>query len=91
MPDKDIVLNGHAFADEGVAGDFAIFADDGVFLDLDEGADFGVFADFAAVEVDEVVDLDIFAEFYICGYLFQNKFTAETLRAQRIYFFPFRK
>ena len=68
VADEDIVLDGHAFADEGVAGDLAVPADGGVFLDLDEGADLGVVADRAAVEVDELRELDIFPELDVRGY-----------------------
>ena len=61
MADKDIVFDGHAFADKGVAGYFAVFADKSVFLNLDKGTDFGVVANGAAIEVDEVVDLNVLA------------------------------
>src|SRR6266568_6745657 len=42
VPDEDVVLNGYAFTDEGVAGDLAVAPDPGVLLDLDKCADLGV-------------------------------------------------
>jgi hypothetical protein len=45
-----------------------------------------VVTDTAAVEVDEVVNLDIFTEFHIRGYLFHDLFTTEARRSQRIFF-----
>src|SRR5207237_1285299 len=70
MTDADLVLDGDAFADEAVRGDFAASANAGVFLDLDEGADLGVVADGAAVEVDEgsVVDLHPLAKLDVRRY-----------------------
>src|ERR1035441_5107189 len=67
VADEDVVFNGDAFADEGVAGDFAIAADSGVFLDFDKGADLGVVADLAAVEVDELREFYVLAEFDVGG------------------------
>ena len=49
VADEDLVLYGHAFADEGVALDLAVPADGGVFLYLDKGADLGAVADGATV------------------------------------------
>ena len=72
VADEDFVFDGDAFADEGVALDLAVFADGGVFLYFDEGADLGIVADGAAVEVDEVVELDVFAKDNVRCYLFHN-------------------
>jgi hypothetical protein len=44
-----------------MAGDLAPPADGGVLLDLDEGADLRVVADFAAIQVDELREFDVFA------------------------------
>jgi hypothetical protein len=55
-----------------MAGDFAVFADRCIFLDFNEGADLGIVTNGAAVEVDEVVNLDTFAKFYIWCDLFHN-------------------
>ena len=65
VADENGVFDGHAFAEEGVAGDFAMGADLHAFLDFDESANFGVVADFAAVKIHEGEDLDILAEFDI--------------------------
>src|SRR5690606_10031907 len=54
MADEDAVLDGHAFANEAVAGNLAILADDGVALDFDERADAAARADATPVEVDEI-------------------------------------
>ena len=43
------VFDGHAFADEGVAGNLAAPANLGVFLDFDESANLGVIANGATV------------------------------------------
>ena len=61
MTDEDVVFDRHAFADERVAGDLAVLSDLGVLLNLDKGADLGVVADLAAVEVDELGELDVLA------------------------------
>jgi len=62
VADKDIVLNGHTFADKGVAGDFAVLADDGVFLNLYKSPNLGIGADVATIEIDEFGQLDVFAK-----------------------------
>ena len=77
VADEDLVLDGHALADESVALDLAVPADGDVFLDFDEGADLGAVADGAAVEVDEVVQLDVFAKDDIRSDFFHVLFTAE--------------
>ena len=68
MPNEDIVLDGYAFAYKGMAGDLAVFAYGGVFLDFYKGANLGVIADGAAVEVDEVGELYVMAEFDVVRY-----------------------
>ncbi|EGE59471.1 hypothetical protein RHECNPAF_2190073 [Rhizobium etli CNPAF512] len=54
VADKNAVLERHAFAEEGVAGDFAVFADDDVFLDFNEGADARSRANRAAVQIHKI-------------------------------------
>jgi hypothetical protein len=49
MSDKDVVLDGDALANEGVARDFAVAAHTRVLLNLDKRPDFGVVTDFTAV------------------------------------------
>ena len=73
VTDEDLVLDGDALADEGMALNLAVPADDGIFLDFDEGADLGAVADGAAVEVDEIVQLNVLSEddiwsdsFHVC-------------------------
>ena len=63
MSDEDVVLDVHAFANEGVTGDFATLADRCVFLDFDKCADLGLVADFAAVNVDKPENFTSFPSF----------------------------
>ena len=65
MADEHVILDGHAFADEGVAGDLAPPANAGILLNLDEGADLGFVADLAAIEIDELRKLDVFPELHV--------------------------
>src|SRR5438876_9104588 len=65
VADEDVVLDGHAFANERVAGDLAVLADVRVLLNFDKGTDLGVVAYFAAIEVDEPRQLDAFAQLHI--------------------------
>ena len=67
MSDEDVVLDGHAFTDEAVAGDLAVLSDSGPFLYFDERPYFGVVADFTAIEVHEVLDLYVVPKFYVRG------------------------
>src|SRR5436190_2474053 len=65
VPDEDVVLDRHALADERVAGDLAVLSDPGVLLNLDEGADLRVVPDFAAVEIDELRELDALTQLHV--------------------------
>ena len=65
VADEDLILNGDALTDKSVALNFAVSADSGVFLYLDEGANLGAVTDGAAVEIDEIVELDIVAQLYV--------------------------
>jgi len=65
VADENGVFDGDAFAEEGVARDFAMGADFHAFLNFHESANLGVVADFAAVEIDEGKDLDMVADFDI--------------------------
>jgi hypothetical protein len=62
VPHEDFVLDCHAFADKGVALDLAPRANHGILLDLDERSEPGVVADLAAIEVNERVQADVFAQ-----------------------------
>src|SRR2546425_6701390 len=59
VADEDVVLDRHAFTDEGVARNLAPPADLRIFLDLDERPDLRFVADLAAVQVDELRELDV--------------------------------
>src|SRR5580704_297159 len=54
MADKDVVFNGHAFTDEGVARYLAALADARVLLDFDERSNLGFVANFASIKIDEL-------------------------------------
>ena len=62
VTDEDLVFNGHAFADEGVAGNLAVASDRDAFLNLDERADPGAVPDLTTVEIDEVVNVYVATE-----------------------------
>jgi hypothetical protein len=63
VADEDLIFNVDAFADKAVARDFAVPADARALLNLDERTYRRAVADFAAVEVYEVVDSNAVAEF----------------------------
>src|SRR5262249_2668306 len=65
VTDKDFVLDRNTFADESVARDFAASPDAGSFLNLDEGADSAFIANFAAVQIYEMIDDDVVTQFDI--------------------------
>jgi homogentisate 1,2-dioxygenase len=54
VSDKDVVLDGYAFADKGMTGDLAAFADISVLLYLDKGSNLRLVSDLTAVEVNEL-------------------------------------
>ena len=62
MTHEDLILDRHALADKGVAGDLAAGADHRVFLDFHEGANARFVADPAAVKINEAVDRDVFSQ-----------------------------
>src|SRR2546428_1132789 len=59
VADEDVILDRHAFTDEGVARNLAAPADLRILLDLDERPDLRFVADLAAVQVDELRELDV--------------------------------
>ena len=67
MADKNIVLQGHPFANERVAGNFASVANFDPFLNFDKRANLHVIPNFTTIEIGEAVKPDIFAQFYIGG------------------------
>src|SRR5215472_589970 len=58
MSDEDVVFDGHAFADEGMARNLAILPNGRVLLNFDERANLGVLSNFAAVKINEFGKLD---------------------------------
>jgi hypothetical protein len=68
MTYKDLVFQGHPFTDEGVTGDFTTVPDFCPFLNLDKGANLDIVADFTSVQIDEILQPDISAQFDVGGY-----------------------
>lgn len=66
VADEHLVLDGHALANEGVAGNFDRAAEADILLNFDERADFGIIADLAAIEIYESEDSNVLAELDIC-------------------------
>ena len=62
MSDKHVVFDRHSFANEGVTRNLAALADDGILLDLDKRADLGFVPNFAAIEVNEFREPDVFPQ-----------------------------
>ena len=62
MSDEYLGLDGHAFADEGMARDLATSANSRALLNLDKRADLCLVPNFAAIKVDESKDLDVATE-----------------------------
>src|SRR5713226_4202521 len=54
MPHEHAIADGDAFADERMAGDFAIASHNGASLDLDKCPHFGAIPDGASVQVHEI-------------------------------------
>jgi hypothetical protein len=67
VTDEDILFQGHAFANETMAGNFTAMADARALLDFHKGADFHVVANFATVKVGKGKEPDIFAQLHIGG------------------------
>src|ERR1700693_2999188 len=78
MADENVVLNGDAFTDKRVAGNFAAPADPGIFLNFNKRADFRFISNFTSIHVDELGELDVFSELHIRGnaYEFFSSVTA---------------
>jgi len=65
VPHKNFRLDGHAFADKGVARYFAALANLRAFLHFNEWADLCFIADLAAIQIYERVNPDITPKLYI--------------------------
>lgn len=81
MTDKAVIFNMDTFTDKGMRGNLAVFTNKGVLLNFYKRADFGIIADFTAVEIDEVVDFDIFTEFDVVDIFHKDPLTLRALRA----------
>ena len=53
VANEDVVLDGHSFTDESVAGNLAVASDDSVLLHFNECADLRTVSNFASIEVDK--------------------------------------
>src|SRR6266568_2759659 len=56
--DDGVFADGHAFTNEGMAGDFAVLSDRCVFLDLNKRSNLRVISNFTAIQIDELRKLD---------------------------------
>src|SRR3974390_1558973 len=65
MPDKDVVLDRHAFAYERMTGDLAPLADRGILLYFNERADLCAVPNRAAVQVDERRQFHVLAQLHV--------------------------
>jgi hypothetical protein len=59
MSNKDVILNGYAFADETVAGNFAALPDLDPLLNFDESTNFRVVPNLASVKINKIVNCDV--------------------------------
>ena len=75
---KDSIFYSDAFTNKGVAGYLAVRANDGSFLNFNECADFRTAADRAAVQIDEVVDLDALAKLHVVAYALADTIVLST-------------
>ena len=65
MSNEYFILDGHPFADKGMTGNLYPFTNLGTPLNLNEGANFAVVAYFAAIKINEGVNLNIFTQLNI--------------------------
>ena len=63
MPDENLILDRHSFANEGMTGNLAILSNGRIFLNFDKCSDLRVVSDFASVEIARLDDFDPRAEF----------------------------
>lgn len=61
MPNEDVIVYGHSFADEAVRRNLAAISNDDVFLDLDKCANLRFIAQPAAIKIDEIGLKDLYA------------------------------
>ena len=67
MAYKNLVLQGHAFANKRVARDFAAIPDFRALLNFHKSPNFHVVANFASVKICEIVDADVLPHPHSCG------------------------
>ena len=67
MPDKNIIFNSYACANEGMTRYFAACAHLGTTLDFHKAADSCVITDFAAIQIYITIEADAVAKFDVCG------------------------
>jgi len=65
MPNKDIIFDSHASANESMTRDFATRADLSASLDFHKTSDPGVITDFAAIQVDMAGELDTTSKYNV--------------------------
>jgi hypothetical protein len=80
VPNENAFFDCDAFADEGVAGNFATRPDLCAFLDFNESANFRFVTDLASVKVYKPTDPNIASELYVGRYkLMSNAFSSHAL------------
>src|SRR5437016_6021341 len=76
MSHEHLVLDGDTRSDEAVALGLHALANHNSSLDLDERTDLRIIADFAAIEIDEVVNGDVLPQFHVRGYPLESALRA---------------
>jgi hypothetical protein len=67
VTDEYAIFQGHALANESMAGNLAALADFHAFLNFHERPNFHIVSDFTPVKIGEIKDADAFAKFYAGG------------------------
>jgi hypothetical protein len=62
VPDEDPVFERHAFANEGMARNFATVPDFDALLDFDECADFYAVSNFTTIQIDKPMESNVFTQ-----------------------------
>jgi hypothetical protein len=65
VPDENIVLDYHAFADERMTGDLAAFADSCILLNFHKCANPCLVPDLAPIEIRKLLQPHVHAKFYV--------------------------
>jgi hypothetical protein len=72
VSDKDIIFNSNALTDKRMALDFTIFANFASFLHLNKRANLRIVADFTTIQIDKIIDGNIYTKFDIWGNFFKH-------------------